>query len=192
MTREMLYGIAGALGLVLVAIVLSYNRFVTQRNLIAAAWANIETELRRRYDLIPNLVETVKGYAAHELTVFEHVTRARAQAVAETGSPSQQAAAEQPLVDALRRLLAVSEGYPELKASRHFLELQQELTDTEDRIQAARRLYNANVADYNRRVRSIPSNVIAAVFGFADADYLVIERAIRDQVAQPPSAAFGG
>src|SRR5712691_1705124 len=145
------------LGIVVVvglALVVSYNRFVNQRQLIRDAFANIDTELRRRYDLIPNLVETVKGYAAHEREVFEEVARTRSAAAATSGqSPAAQAAAEGPFVAALSRLFAVAENYPQLKANQNFLALQSELTDTEDRIQAARRFYNANVQDYNRRVQ---------------------------------------
>src|SRR5512141_189931 len=121
----------------------SYNRFVSQKNLVRDAWANIDTELRRRYDLIPNLVETVKGYAAHEKEVFENVTKARAMATAATGSPAEQAAAEGPLVAALRQLFAVAENYPNLKANENFLQLQGELGNTEDRLQTARRFYNS-------------------------------------------------
>src|SRR2546430_13870670 len=138
--------------------VLSYNRFVSQRNLIKNAFANIDTELRRRYDLIPNLVETVKGYAAHEREVFEEVARTRSAAAATSGqSPGAQAAAEGPFVQALGRLFAVAENYPDLKANQNFLALQGELTNTEDRIQTSRRFYNNNAQDYNRRVQSLPS-----------------------------------
>jgi len=136
-----------------ISLVLSYNRFVRQRQLVRNSWANIDTELRRRYDLIPNLVETVKGYAAHERGVFEEVARTRSAAAAATGSPAEQAAAEGPFVAALRQLFAVAENYPDLKANQNFLALQAELSNTEDRIQAARRFYNANVQDYNRRVQ---------------------------------------
>lgn len=171
---------AGAFFLVfVVAPLLSYNRFVGQRNLIRDSWANIDTELRRRYDLIPNLVSTVKGYAAHEREILEEVTRARASAAAATGAPADQAQQENVLVRALRQLFAVVENYPQLKASENFLALQRELTNTEDRIQAARRFYNANVRDYNRRVQSIPSNIIARLFKFRDAQFFEVEEAIR-------------
>ena len=147
--------ILGIVVLVGLGLALSYNRFVSQRQLIRNAFANIDTELRRRYDLIPNIVETVKGYAAHEREVFEEVARTRSAAAATTGqSPAAQAAAEGPFVQALGRLFAVAENYPELKANQNFLALQSELSNTEDRIQAARRFYNANVQDYNRRVNS--------------------------------------
>lgn len=166
--------------------VVSFNRFVSQRNLISNSWSNVETELRRRYDLVPNLVETVRGYASHEKTTLTEVIEARAGAVAETGDPSAQAGAENVLVDGLRHLLAVSEDYPDLVANAHFLELQRELVTTEDRIQAARRLFNGNVRDYNRRVESIPSRLIAAIARFPKADYFEVEPAVRE--ARDPSS----
>jgi len=185
---EALWVVLGLVVLIVLAGVVSYNRFVSQRQLIRDAWANIDTELRRRYDLIPNLVETVKGYAAHERGVFEEVTRARAAAVAATGSPAEQAAAEAPLVQALRQLFAVAENYPDLKANQNFLALQQELANTEDRIQTARRFYNANVRDYNRRVGQFPSMLIARMFGFREEEFFEIEEAIRE--AGPPQVNF--
>jgi len=177
--------------IVLVAIgaVVSYNRFISQKTLIKDAWANIDTELRRRYDLIPNLVETVKGYAAHEKEVLENVTRARAMAASATGSPAEQAAAEGPLVAALRQLMLVVENYPDLKANQNFLQLQGELTNTEDRLQTARRFYNANVRDYNRRVKQFPSVVIAGMFGFKEEEFFEVEDAIREGGA--PQVDFG-
>jgi LemA protein len=178
--------VLGALLVVALALVLSYNRFVRQRHLIRDSWSNIDTELRRRHDLIPNLVETVQGYASHERDVLTEVTEARTAAAVETGSPVEQAGAENALVGALRHLLAVVEDYPELKADRAYLALQGELTNTEDRIQAARRFYNANVRDYNRRVQSVPSNVVASVFGFRSEAYFEVEPVVRDR---PPAAA---
>jgi LemA protein len=171
------------LGLVVLAAlgaIVSYNRFITQKNLIKDAWANIDTELKRRYDLIPNLVNTVKGYATHEREVFEEVTRARAAAAGNTGTPAQQAAAEGPLVAALGKLFAVAEAYPDLKANQNFLQLQGELTNTEDRLQTARRFYNANVRDFNRRVKSFPSVILANLFGFKEAEFFEIDDAVRD------------
>jgi LemA protein len=182
------------IGLVVVlgiAAVFSYNRFVTQKTLIKDAWANIDTELRRRYDLIPNLVETVKGYASHEKEVFEEVTRARAMATAATGSPAEQAAAEGPLVAALRQLFAVVENYPDLKANQNFLALQAELSNTEDRLQTARRFYNANVRDYNRRVAAFPSSVVANMFKFREEQYFEVDEALRGD-AGVPRVTFGG
>lgn len=182
------YVVAGVAGALLAAIAFSYNRFVGQRNLIRDSWANIDTELRRRYDLIPNLVTTVKGYAGHERQVMEAVTEARARALAATGPPDQQAGAENMLVQALRGMLAIVENYPELKASESFLALQAELTNTEDRIQTARRFYNANVRDLNRRVQAVPSNVVARLFGFREEKYFEVEEAIRS--APAPQAGF--
>ncbi|HZQ28899.1 MAG TPA: LemA family protein [Acidimicrobiales bacterium] len=170
--------------------VVSYNRFVSQRNTVRSSWANIDTELKRRYDLIPNLVETVKGYASHERETLEAVTQARAAAVAATGTPAEQSAAEAPLVGALRQLFAVSERYPDLKANQNFLSLQAELANTEDRLQAARRFYNANVQDYNRRVQSFPSALVARQFGFKDEQFFELDPAVRAQAEQPPKVEF--
>jgi LemA protein len=186
-----LWVILGLLVLGGIAFAVSYNRFVSGRQQVRNAWANIDTELRRRYDLIPNLVESVRGYAAHERGTFEAVTRARAAAAAATGSPAAQAAAEGPLVAALRQLFAVAEAYPELKANQNFLALQQELSNTEDRIQASRRFYNANVQDFNRRVQSFPSNVIAGMFGFKEEQFFEIPEAQRAVVAEAPRVDFG-
>ena len=177
--------VGGVVLLLVLGAVISYNRFVSQRQLIRDSWANVETELQRRYDLIPNLVETVKGYATHERELFDRVTQARAAAAANHGRPEEQARDENVLVGTLRSLFAVAEGYPELQASRNFLALQRELTNTEDRIQAARRFYNANVRDYNRRVEAVPSNLIAGAFDFEREDYFQIDEAVR--AAGPPS-----
>jgi LemA protein len=196
---EVLLVVLGILVVLAIAGVVSYNRFVQQKNLIRDAWANIDTELRRRYDLIPNLVETVRGYAAHEREVFENVTRARAAATGATGSPAEQAAAEGPLVAALRQLFAVVENYPDLKANQNFLALQAELTNTEDRLQTARRFYNANVRDYNERVQSVPSNLIANMFNFELEEFFEVEEALRGDEGVPrvsfeagaPGVSFG-
>ena len=183
-----LWVILAIIVLIALGAVVSYNRFVSQRNLIRDAWANIDTELRRRYDLIPNLVETVKGYAAHEREVFEEVARTRSAAAGATGTPAEQAAAEGPLMAALGRLFAVAENYPELKANQNFLALQQELSNTEDRIQTSRRFYNSNVRDFNRRVQSFPSMFIARSFGFQEAEFFEIPDSIRE--AGPPQVSF--
>ncbi|HJR99027.1 MAG TPA: LemA family protein [Actinomycetota bacterium] len=175
--------------IVAIGAVVSYNRFVSQKTLVRDAWANIDTELRRRYDLIPNLVETVKGYASHEKEVLENVTRARAMAASATGSPAEQAAAEGPLVAALRQLMLVVENYPDLKANQSFLQLQTELANTEDRLQTARRFYNANVRDYNRRVKQFPSVVVANLFNFEEEEFFEVEDAIRE--GGPPQVDFG-
>ncbi|MEO8291693.1 MAG: LemA family protein [Actinomycetota bacterium] len=182
--------VLGVIVLVAIGLIVSYNRFVSQKNLIRDAWANIDTELRRRYDLIPNLVETVKGYASHEKEVFEEVARTRSLAAGATGNPAAQAAAEGPFVAALGKLFAVAEAYPDLKANQNFLALQAELSNTEDRLQTSRRFYNANVRDYNRRVQSFPSGVIARSFGFKEAEFFEVDEALRQ--AGPPQVSFGG
>jgi LemA protein len=185
-----LWIVLGVLVLVAILGVVSYNRFVSQKQLIKDAWANIDTELRRRYDLIPNLVETVRGYATHEREVFENVTKARAAATAATGTPASQAAAEGPFVAALRQLLAVAENYPELKANENFLALQSELANTEDRLQTSRRFYNANVRQYNERVQQFPSTIVARMFHFEQEEYFEIEEALRE--AGAPQVNFSG
>jgi len=194
-----LWIVLGVVALVAILGVVSYNRFVSQKQLIKDSWANIDTELRRRYDLIPNLVETVKGYATHEREVFENVTRARAAAVGATGTPASQAAAEGPLVAALRQLFAVVEAYPDLKANQNFLALQSELGNTEDRLQTARRFYNANVRQYNERVQQFPSTIVARMFHFEEEEFFEVDEALREagapQVsfgAGSPSVTFGG
>jgi LemA protein len=187
-----LWIILGIVVLAAIGLAISYNRFVSQRQLIRNAFANIDTELKRRYDLIPNLVETVKGYAAHEREVFEEVARARSVAAGTSGqSPAAQAAAEGPLVAALGRLFAVAEAYPELKANQNFLALQAELSNTEDRIQASRRFYNANVQDYNRRVNAFPSAFIARMFSFKEEEFFEIPEADRAVVGEAPRVDFG-
>ena len=158
-----------------IALALMYNHLVGLRNRVRESWSDVDTELKRRYDLIPNLIETVKGYAKHEREVLERVTEARARAVASTGRPASQAADENALVGSMKSLFAVAERYPDLKASQNFLALQEELTDTEDRIQAARRFYNGNVRDYNNSCQSVPTNIIAGVFKFQKADFFEIE-----------------
>jgi LemA protein len=168
----------------------SYNRFVAQRNVVKNAWANIDTELRRRYDLIPNIVETVKGYAAHERETLENVTKARAMAVSATGSPASQAAAEGPLVAALRQLFAVVEAYPDLKANQNFLQLQDELAQTEGRLAQARQVYNDTVRGFNQRVQSFPSMIIASLFGFKAEEYFEVDDGLRGD-AGVPKVDFG-
>jgi LemA protein len=174
--------------LVVLAAFLSFNRFVRQRQLIDNSWSNVDTELKRRYDLIPNLVTTVKGYAAHESTTLEAVVRARASAVDAKGA-ADQAIQETVLVDALKQLLALREAYPDLKANTQFLDLQRQLTVTEDRIQAARRFYNSNVRDYNTRVETFPSMLLAALGHFRRSDYFEVEPAIR--AAGAPDVKLG-
>jgi len=179
---EVLWIVLGILVVLAVAGVFSYNRFVSQRQLIKDAWANIDTELRRRYDLIPNLVETVRGYAAHERETFENVTRARAQAAAATGSPAEQAAAEGFLVSALRQLFAVVENYPDLKANENFLALQEELVGTESKIAYARQFYNDQVMKLNTLIGSFPSSIVAGTFGFEPRRFFEIDEPTRGPV----------
>jgi len=173
--------------LLAVYVVLTYNTLVALRNHIRDAWSNIDTELKRRYDLIPNLVATVKGYAAHEKEIFERVTELRAQCLASQGAVHKQAADENLLVDALKRLLVVVENYPQLKADQHFLKLQRQLVNTEDRIQAARRFFNGNVRDYRNKCETFPSSLIAGIFGFESQDYFSVHPSVRDV----PDADFG-
>jgi LemA protein len=163
--------IVGALVLVVVlAAILMYNGLVRLRNRIDNAWSQIDVQLKRRYDLIPNLVETVKGYAAHERQVLENVTQARANAINAQG-PAQQAEAENVLSGALKSLFAVAEAYPDLKANQNFLSLQEELTSTEDRVAYARQFYNDSVLSYNNKLQTFPRNVIAGTFTFEAREY---------------------
>lgn len=157
-----------------VFVIVIYNRFVRLSNRVAEAWSDIEVQMKRRYDLIPNLVETVKGYATHEKGVFESVTQARAAAMGAT-SMADHAKAENMLSSTLKSLFAVSEAYPQLRANENFLDLQKELTDAEDKIQAARRFYNGNVRDYNTLLESFPSNLIGKAFSFAKKEFFELE-----------------
>lgn len=165
--------------LIVLFVVVQFNQLVGLRNYIRNSWSNIDTELKRRYELIPNLVEAVKAYAAHEKEVFTKVTELRSRCIASDGVPAHQAADENELVHGLKRLLLLAENYPELKADKNFLELQQELVNTEDRIQAARRFYNGNVRDYLVKCQSFPSNLVAGIFGFEPEDYFSVEPSVR-------------
>jgi LemA protein len=174
-------GIVAVVFIIALWAIATYNGLVRLRNLVQEAWRQIDVELQRRHDLIPNLVETVKGYAKHERETFEAVTQARAIAAAPGSSPAEQAQQENVLTQALGRLFAVAEAYPELKANQNFLQLQQELTNTEDRIAAGRRFYNANVRELNIRCESFPSAIIANMFGFEKAEYFEVEDAAARQ-----------
>jgi LemA protein len=179
------YIVLGIIVLVLLWAVFAYNRFVSLVNRTKEAWADIDVQLKRRYDLIPNLVETVKGYATHESQAFENVTKARAAAMG-ASLPAEKAQAENMLTGALKSLFAVSEAYPDLKANQNFLQLQKELGDTEDKIQAARRFYNGNVRDLNTAEQTFPGNLIANAFGFKPMDLFELgenESAAREPVA---------
>lgn len=150
-----------------------YNGLVTMKNRVDEAWSDIDVQLKRRYDLIPNLVETVKGYAAHERELFEKVTKARTQAMG-AQTPAQKAEAENILSGTLKSLFAVAENYPQLKAGENFLELQRELTDTEDKIQASRRFYNGNVRDFNIKIEVFPDAIIANMLAYKKREFFEI------------------
>lgn len=163
--------VGGLALLALVWFVANFNRFVRLRQHLRESWAGIDVELKRRYDLIPNLVETVKGYAAHERSVLDEVVKLRNQAVASTGPADQQAVDETALALGVKRLFAVVENYPQLKSDANFRQLQRELANTEDRLAAARRFFNGNVRELNQMCEQFPTNVLAGMFGFERASY---------------------
>lgn len=177
--------------IVLVVLVLwavfGYNALVRLTTHTKEAWADIEVQLKRRYDLIPNIVNTVKGYATHESQAFEKVSQARSQAM-QASTPAQKGEAENMLSGTLKSLFAISEAYPDLKANQNFLELQRELSDTENKIQAARRFYNTNVRDLNIKVQSFPTNVVANMFGFKQVEFF--DLADNDAAQQPVEVKF--
>ncbi len=187
------------LGVLVVVAVLAviglYNRLIVLRNRVDNAWAQIEVQLKRRYDLIPNLVETVKGYASHESGTFEAVTQARNVAMSAQG-PEQQAAAENMLTGTLKTLFAVAEAYPDLKANQNFMQLQEELTGTESKIAYARQFYNDSVMSFNTAIQSFPANLLAGIFGFVARQYFDAEPAadvapkvsFANDTTAPPSA----
>jgi len=170
---------------ILVILIFIYNHFVTLINRAKEAWADIDVQLKRRYDLIPNLVNTVKGYAAHESGTFQKITEARTQAM-QAGTLADKSKAEDNLSGTLKSLFAVAENYPELKANQNFLALQNELSDTENKIQAARRFYNGNVRDLNTALQSFPSNVVATFFSFSPMEFFQLDSA--DAAAKEPVA----
>ncbi len=165
----------GVVAFLLLSVVVMYNRFVRQRTLVDESWGGIDVELTRRHELIPNLVSTVQGYADHERAVLENLTAAREAATAhKTDAPAERQQYEETVGRALTQVLARVEAYPDLKASQNFLDLQDELTNTEDRIAAARRFYNGNVRAYNTRVATFPSNLVAGMFGFEARQFFEI------------------
>ncbi len=168
--------IVAVVAILAIYVIYVFNRLVRTRNRVNNAWSQIDVQLRRRYDLIPNLVETVKGYASHERELFEEVTRARAQGQ-QASTVQDQATAENQLTSGLRRLIAVAENYPQLKASQNFLALQEELTSTESKIAFARQFYNDQVTILNNLVQSFPSNVVASMFAFRIREFFEIEEA---------------
>jgi LemA protein len=179
----LLYLLGGIILVIAIWLIITFNVLVTLRTRSKEAWADIDVQLKRRYDLIPNLVETVKGYATHEKELFQKVTEARAKAMG-AGNMQERAQAENMLSSTLKSLFAVAESYPDLKASQNFLELQRELTDTEDKIQAARRFYNGNIRDLNIKIETFPTNMIAGPFGFKKMEFFELpeEAAAREPV----------
>jgi len=178
------YILLGVLAAVILWAIYAYNRFITLRNRAEEAWADIDVQLKRRYDLIPNLVDTVKGYAKHEQETFQKVTQMRADAMQGGGSRAEQAEKENMLTEALRSVFAVAENYPDLKANENFLELQRELTDTENKIQAARRFYNNTVMAYDTARETFPLNIIAGAFSFKEREYFELSE--EDSAAKDP------
>lgn len=171
------------LGVAVLLLIYLFNGFVTRRNRAKEAWADIEVQLKRRYDLIPNLVSSVKGYATHESSAFENVTKARSLAMGATGPTDAHAQAENMLTGALKSIFAIAEAYPDLKANQNFLALQNELSDTENKIQAARRFYNSNVRDLNTSIETFPGNFIANMFNFSKMEFFDLA---DNDVAQNP------
>jgi len=177
--------IVGVVVLVLVVVVVIYNGLVRDRNRVDNAWSQVDVQLKRRYDLIPNVVETVKGYATHEQQTFERVTQARSAAQSAAG-PADQAEAENFLTSALRQLFAVAEDYPELRASENFQGLQAELSETENRIAVSRQIYNDTVLTFNNKVQQVPTNIVASVFGFSEREFFEA----GDEAEEAPAVEF--
>ncbi len=179
-----LWILIGVIVVLIVFVIATYNGLVQLKVRVEEAWSDITVQLKRRVDLIPNLVNTVKGYAAHESGVFEKVTEARS-AIQNAGSVQETAAGENMLEGALKSLFAVAEAYPDLKADRNFLQLQQEIVDTEDKIQAARRFYNGGVRDLNTKIQTFPSNIVAGLFSFKQREFFELDESAQ-QVAEKP------
>lgn len=177
--------IAGVIAVLVVLVVVLYNGLVRDRNRVDNAWSQVDVQLKRRYDLIPNVVETVKGYATHEQETFERVIQARNAAQAAQG-PAEQAEAENFLTGALRQLFALAEAYPELRATENFQQLQTELSETENRIAVSRQIYNDTVLSYNNRVQQVPTNIIASMFGFDTREFFEA----GDQAEEAPVVEF--
>ena len=180
------YILIGVLVLVVIFVVAIYNKLIRKRNRVKESWAQIDVQLKRRYDLIPNLVETVKGYASHEKETFENVTKARAAAI-NAGGVQEQAQAENMLTGALKSLFAVAEAYPQLKANENFLGLQEELSSTENKIGFARQHYNDVVRDFNTSIQQVPANMIAGTFGFTEEAYFELE---EPEAREAPKVKF--
>ncbi len=181
-----LWIILGIIVLLLLIVASMYNRLVGLRNRTGESWSDIDVQLKRRHDLIPNLVETVKGYATHEREAFENVTKARAAAMGAT-SMTDKSQAENMLTQSLKSVFAIAEAYPDLKANANFTKLQDELTDTEDKIQAARRFYNGNVRDLNTAIQTFPTNILSSTFGFKSREFFQVE---NEADKQPVAVKF--
>ena len=179
----------GILAIVVIFLWATYNSLVTLRLRVDEAWSDISVQLKRRIDLIPNLIETVKGYAKHESGVFQAVTEARSNVINAKGA-KQSAEAENQLEGTLKSLFAVSESYPDLKANQNFIELQNELVDTEDKIQASRRFYNSGVMSLNTKIQTFPHNLVAAIFKFTNREFFEIDEAQRAEAEQPTQVKF--
>ncbi len=186
---ELLWIILGVVALLAIFLWVAYNALVTLKIRVDEAWSDITVQLKRRLDLIPNLVETVKGYARHESGVFEAVTRARAEALNAKGV-KETAKTENQFEGALKSLFAVAEAYPDLKANQNFIELQQELVDTEDKIQASRRFYNGGVRDLNTKIQTFPNNVVAGMFGFKNRDFFELDDSEQKIAEKPVDVKF--
>lgn len=184
-----LYILLGTIALVAAYAIAVYNALVSLKNRVAEAWSDIDVQMKRRYNLIPNLVETVKGYASHERETLESVTKARAEAMANQGAPGAQAQSENMLTGALKSLFALAENYPELKANQGFLSLQADLALVEDKIQAARRYYNGSVRDLNVKIEQFPSNLVANAFKFIQAEFFELDEA-EGAARQPVKVEF--
>jgi LemA protein len=183
----MLWIVLAVVVVIALLVVVAYNGLIAKRNRSENAWAQVDVQLRRRYDLIPNLVEAVKGYASHERATFEEVTAARAAAESAKG-PAQQGQAEASLTGAIGRLMAVAEAYPELRATENFQQLQAELGETENRIATSRQVYNDTVLTYNNAVQQVPTNIVAGVFGFKIREYFELE--LGDAAREPVAVKF--
>lgn len=188
---EILYVLAALAVLVGGYVIVTYNRLVSLRTRVREAWSDIQVQMKRRYDLIPNLVETVKGYATHERGTLESVVKARGEAMANEGSPESQARSENMLQATLKSLFALAENYPQLKADANFAKLQADLADTENRIKMARRYYNGSVRDLNVKIEQFPSNLVAGQFGFVMAQFFELDADEAAAAAQPVRVDFG-
>ncbi len=186
MENNILWIILGVLGIFGLWLILIYNGLIKSKNRVNEAWSDIDVQLKRRYDLIPNLINTVKAYATHEKEVFQKVTEARTRAM-NAGTTQEKGEAENMLTDTLKSLFAVSENYPDLRATENFAKLQDELSDTENKIQAARRFYNGNVRDFNIKVQTFPTNIAAKQLGFTKKEFFEIE---NEKEKETPKVSF--